>query len=137
MSDRSDICRRHGLAPEIADQLVGETAEELEADGAARAAVAQMLGGPQVEPPVEGLAPGDKPVSEYTEAERAAQLESLERTVRERAESDEQNRLEAQAEANRTDDQLLGDAIRASAAPGAKDAAQRDFLRSIHGDEPR
>ncbi len=135
MSDRSAICRRHGIDPRLADQLVGETAEELEADAAARAAIAQMFGGPQVEPPIEGLAPRDKPVAEYTEAEQDAQHESLERTVRERAESDEQNRLEAQAEANRTDDQLLGDAIRASAAPGAKDAAQRDFLRSIHGDE--
>jgi len=40
--DRADICRRHGLAPEIADELAGETAEELEADGAARGAIALM-----------------------------------------------------------------------------------------------
>lgn len=39
---REDMCRRHGLDVELAPQLVGETREHLEADAAARAAIASM-----------------------------------------------------------------------------------------------
>lgn len=52
MADRADIARRHGI-PHLADKLVGETAAELEADAAARAAVIQMLGRPTEPEPVE------------------------------------------------------------------------------------
>lgn len=35
MIDREEIAKRHGLPPDAAERLVGETAEELEADAAA------------------------------------------------------------------------------------------------------
>lgn len=44
MSDRQEIAARHGI-PHMADQLAGDTAEALEADAAARAAITEMLGG--------------------------------------------------------------------------------------------
>lgn len=40
---REEICRRHGLSEAIAPSLVGTTRDELEADAAARAAVAMMI----------------------------------------------------------------------------------------------
>lgn len=41
--DRIEICRRHGLDPKLAAELHGETRNELEADAAARAAIARIL----------------------------------------------------------------------------------------------
>ncbi len=150
MTDRADIARRHGLAPHIAEQLHGETAAELEADAAARASIAQMFTPRQleeqqpepVEPPVEGLPPADKSVSEWTDDERAAQHASFDRTMRERARHEQREAREAeereQAEANRTDDQRLGDAVVESFRPGVKQAGHAAFLRSLgllEGDE--
>lgn len=62
MIDRREICRRHGLDERIAFDLHGETAAEMEADAAARAAIAsmlrpQMLGEPVASP--EGAAEPD------------------------------------------------------------------------------
>ena len=43
MIDRREICRRHGLDPKLAEELRGTLRQELEADAAARAAVARIL----------------------------------------------------------------------------------------------
>lgn len=40
--DRIEICRRHGLDPNLAPELRGTTRSELEADAAARAAIARI-----------------------------------------------------------------------------------------------
>jgi hypothetical protein len=45
MIDRIEIAMRHGLGAEIGPSLRGETRGEVEADAAARAAVAQLVGG--------------------------------------------------------------------------------------------
>jgi hypothetical protein len=42
MIDRTEICKRHGLDPALASQLRGKTRDELEAEAAARAAIAQI-----------------------------------------------------------------------------------------------
>ena len=97
MPDRADIARRHGI-PHLAEKLVGETAQELEADAAARAALLQMFGGlapaeePQAEEPqptAEGdpLPPADKPFAEYSEADWAAVHAESEQKRAERQES--------------------------------------------------
>lgn len=44
MIDREAICRRQGLPIRLAPELRGETPEALEADAAARSAIARMLG---------------------------------------------------------------------------------------------
>lgn len=41
--DRDEIARRHRLPAELASELRGTTRDELEADAAARAAVARIL----------------------------------------------------------------------------------------------
>ncbi len=48
MAERRDIAKRHGLPPEFAEQLVGETAEQLEAFAAAVAAVRRLEAPPPV-----------------------------------------------------------------------------------------
>lgn len=47
MIDRVEIATRHGLAPEIGPLLHGTTRDQLEADAAARAAVAAILDRPK------------------------------------------------------------------------------------------
>jgi len=42
--DRTAVAARHGLPAEVAEQLHGSTAAEVEADAAARAAIATMFG---------------------------------------------------------------------------------------------
>ena len=79
MPDAAEIAKRHGI-PHLADKLVGETAEELDADAEAKAALIRMvsprdLNEPAYEPPepeVEGVPPRDKPIGEWTDEQRAA-----------------------------------------------------------------
>ncbi|CAN5794419.1 hypothetical protein BH24ACT25_BH24ACT25_04720 [soil metagenome] len=142
MTDRADIARRHGIE-HLADKLVGDTPEALEADAAAKAAIIGMFAPRQLEeeqpepaePAVEGLPPADKPVAEWTDEESAAQHASFDRTMRERARREQREAREAeereQAEANRTDDQRLGDAVVESFRPGVKQAGHAAFLRSL------
>lgn len=40
--DRIEICQRHGLDPKLAKDLRGKDPRELEADAAARAAIARI-----------------------------------------------------------------------------------------------
>jgi hypothetical protein len=63
------------------------------------------------EPPIEGLAPRDKNVADYSDAERAAQHESVMRTMREREQRQERERQQLEADATRTPDQQHGDTI--------------------------
>jgi hypothetical protein len=137
MGDRADIARRHRLPPSHADKLVGNTAEELEADAAARAALVRALSprrvddGPAPEPPVEGLPPKDKPIADYTEAEHEASLAEHMRVMREREREAEEERRRQADLANRTDDQRIGDWIAASGRPGAKQARNVEALREL------
>ena len=108
--DRADICRRHGLAPQIASQLAGGTRAELEADAAARAAIAQMFGASTVEP-VEADAP--RPVEAFSDDELDAQHRAI---------ADEQVRRREQEET----DQFLQALFRPK--PGHVAA-----IREIHG----
>jgi hypothetical protein len=149
VASREEIARRHGI-PDLAPKLVGETAEELEADAAAKARVIRMLSPRDLneespeppEPEVEGVPPSDKPVSEWTEEERAAFHADHERKMRElekRKAAEHREREERLiAEANKTDDQRLGDTVSGLLQPGVKDAANRALIRELHdleGDE--
>jgi hypothetical protein len=123
---------------------VGETAEEVDADAQAKAGIIRMLSPRELEaepfeppePPIEGQPPRDKPVSEWTEAEAAAFHAEHERLMREREKAEAQAEAEAEkrrmAEANKTDDQRLGDTISAVLAPGAKEGANRALVESLH-----
>jgi|GEM_PF-6121353 len=142
MADREDIARRHGIE-HLADRLVGDTPEALEADAAAKAAIIGMFSPRQLEeqqpepaePPVNGLPPKDKPVSGWSDEESAAQRQSFDRTMRAKADREEREAREQeqreQAEADRTPDQLLGDAVVDALRPGAKQAGHAAFLRSL------
>jgi hypothetical protein len=86
---------------------------------------------------VERDEPGDKPVGEWTDAEHAAARLDHERRMREKAQQDERDRLEAERQHNRTDEQRFGDAVSASLQPPVKQAADRELIESLHGtDEP-
>lgn len=137
MPSRAQIAQRYGLAPYVAEQLAGETAAEWEADAAARAQFAQAFSPREpdaapIEAPIEGLAPPDKPFDNYTDAERAAQAESFERTMREAARRDEQEAQRRAAEANRTPEQCFNDGLTAALRPGAKDARNEALVRLLH-----
>ena len=62
---------------------------------------------------------------------------SFDRTMREKARREQREAREAkereQAEASRTDDQLLGDAVVESFRPGAKAARNAAFIRRLYG----
>jgi hypothetical protein len=113
----------HELTPELARQLF-----------APRALDEQPPEPP--EPEVEGLPPSDKPVSEWTDEERAAFHADHEQRLRERGRAEAQEQREAEerrgAEANKTDEQRLGDTISAMLAPGAKETANRTLVESLH-----
>ena len=146
MSRRDEIAARHGI-PHLAHKLVGETAEELEADAAAKAGVIRFLSPLDLnvetpeppEPPIEALPPKDKPFSDYTDEEWEASHLSLNRTMRERERREQRQRREEEepfeAQANRTPDQELGDAVSGSLQPGVKESANRALLKSLHPDE--
>jgi hypothetical protein len=148
MSRREETAARHGIR-HLADKLVGETAEELEADAAAKAGVIRFLSPMDLnaeppeppEPPIEGVPPRDKPFDEYTDKEWKASHLSLDRVMRERAKREQRARREEQerfeAQANRTSDQELGDAVSASLQPGVKESATRALLERLHPDERR
>lgn len=86
----------------------------------------------QPEPPVEGLASKDKPFADYTDAERDAQHAETRRVLRQRERDEQAAEERREAEANRTPDQLFGDALRASLAPGAKQARNRALFELMH-----
>lgn len=81
---------------------------------------------------VEGLPPKDKHVSDYTPAERDAQHAETARVLRQRERDEQAAEERREAEANRTPDQLFGDALRASLQPGAKQARNRAFFELLH-----
>ena len=146
MTKREEIAARHGI-PRLADKLVGETAEELEADAAAKAGVLRLLSPIDLnaeppeppEPPIEGVPTKDKPFSDYTAEEWDASHRDLNRAMRERERREQRQRREEEerfeAQANRTPDQELGDAIRASLQPGVKESVNHALLKSLHPDE--
>lgn len=74
MIDKAEIARRHGI-PEQADQLVGTTAAECEADAAARAAIAQMFGRKTPEPDVERREVADLSDAELDEQTKVIEAE--------------------------------------------------------------
>ena len=87
------------------------------------------------EPEVAGQPPKDKPVGEWTDAEAAASHAEHERKMRQRGKAQAQElRVEErrEAEANKADDRRLGDTISAMLAPGAKEAANRALVESLH-----
>jgi hypothetical protein len=105
MVDRNEIARRHGLPPEHAPKLVGETVAELEADAAARAALLQALGPfdmnrsvhphpAPAEREIEGMPSRDKPIADYTPEEWAAVHAHYERALGEQAKRKERERRE-------------------------------------------
>lgn len=122
----------------MAAELTGETPEALEADAAAKAAIISMftprrLDDPPpeaAEPPIE-LPPRDKPLADYTPEESEAVYEKLMRGLRERDRKAEEERAREEAEANRTEDQRLGDWIADASRPDAKRARNAEFLRSL------
>lgn len=136
MAEREEICRRHGIAERFAPDLVGETAEELEADAAARAAIAAMVR-PASLPAVEEaqdvaegalqvaedpeLPPRNKAFDEYSEDEWAAthryyeqsreRKASLEQVREKRGDEDHAVRL---LDLNRRKGQAIVDALHPS-----------------------
>jgi hypothetical protein len=138
VADRAEIARKHGIA-HLAHKLEGETAEELDADAQAKAALIRMLS-PRaldqepVEQPesVEGMAPADKPFDQYTDDEREAQHEHTRRVIERREREQAEAEREREAEADKTDDQLVGDTISALLQPGLKDAANQALVRQLH-----
>jgi hypothetical protein len=88
------------------------------------------------EPEVEGLPAKEKPVFEWTDDERAAFHADYERRMRELEKRKEGERREPEerllAEANKTDDQRLGDTVSGLLQPGVKDAANRALVESLH-----
>lgn len=137
MRDREEIAKRHGIG-QLADQLAGETREQLESDVAARASHVRMFAPRNVEdpeppePPIDGEAPKDKEIADYTDSERAALHQSADRAFLKRAESDEDRRRQAaereEAEATRTDEQRMADAAIAALRPGAKRSADAELI---------
>ncbi|MCB0865489.1 MAG: hypothetical protein KDB58_07235 [Solirubrobacterales bacterium] len=110
MADREEICRRHRLPARLALELHGETPDEWEADAAARAAVAQLLGGELADEEPEPV--DDLDLSEVTDEQLA----------------DEQTRREgARIEADEQEGQAL---IAALFAPKPGEA---ELIRSLHG----
>ena len=85
MTDRQEIAGRHGI-PHLANELTGDTAEALEADAAAKAAIVEMFGGefnypePAKAEPAEPDAPVDEvqqmiAAQEKRKAEQAQHVE--------------------------------------------------------------
>jgi hypothetical protein len=146
VTDRQAIAERHGIG-HLSHKLVGETTEELEGNAAQTAGVIRMLtprdlNEEQPEPPgprIEGLPAGDKPVTDYTDDERAASHELHERRMREREQREQRERRQDaerfEVHANRTPDQEMGDAISASLQPRVKKSANRVLLKRLHPDE--
>lgn len=84
MIDKAKIARRHGI-PEQADKLVGTTAAELEADAAARSAIATLFGRKSPEPE-----PGPtRPIGDYSDGELQDQVDAIEAERKRRREDAE------------------------------------------------
>jgi hypothetical protein len=136
MADRQEIAKRHGIA-HLADKLVGETADQLDADAQAKAALIRMLAPRRLdEEPVkqpesvEGMAQADKPFDQYTDEEREAQHERTRRALDQRER--EQAEAEREREAQANPQQQVGDFASALLQPGVKQDAYRRLIESLH-----
>jgi len=107
-------------------------------DAARREAIMGMfdpvrLGEEPPEPPIEGLAPADKPVADYTEEERAALHLSVDRTMREVAKREEREAERLRDEASRTPEERFGDHLPEVLQPGNKRTRDQALIRALHG----
>jgi hypothetical protein len=138
VSDAREIASRYGI-PHLAHKRVGETAEELEADAAAKAGLIRLLSPRDLneeppEPPIEGLPPRDKPAHEYTPEEWEAQHAHTQQVVNRRERDEQAERERQEAQANRTPQQQMGDLASALLQPGVKQDAYRRLVESLHPD---
>jgi hypothetical protein len=141
VADRAEIARKHGIA-HLAPKLVGETAEELDADAQAKAALIRMLSPRKldeepVEQPqsVEGMAPANKPFDQYTDEEPEAQHEHTRRVLERRERAQAEAEREREAQANRSPQQQVGDLASALLQPRVKQDAYRRLVESLHGSQ--
>lgn len=91
------------------------------------------LSEPEPEPPIEGLAPANKPVSDYTPEESAALLRSADRTMREVAKRDQRKAERLRDEASRTPEERFGDHVPEVLRPSAKRTRDQALIRALHG----
>jgi len=91
------------------------------------------LSEPEPEPPIEGLAPANKPVSDYTPEESAALLRSADRTMREVAKREEREGKRQRDEASRTPEERFGDHLPEVLQPGNKRRRDQELIRALHG----
>lgn len=100
MADRKQIAARHGI-PHLADKLAGDTAEALEADAAAKAAIVSLVGGELTYP--EPVEPEDNQAESIDH--RVERLVKTAETKRDEREADRQQRIarEAYEEASEAD----------------------------------
>lgn len=95
--------------------------------------LAKQLFGPldlNEEPPIEGLAPKDKPAHEYTDEEWEAQHQHTQRVLREREQAE-------RSEAERTDEERHADVIAELMNPERKRAANLAFIQPFTGPTDR
>jgi len=98
-----------------------------------RALAPRDLNEPEPEPPIEGLAPADKPVSDYTAEERAALHLSVDRTMREVAKREEREAERLRDEANRTPEDRHNDYVLGALRPANKRTRDQELIRALHG----
>ncbi len=80
MADRAEICERHGLPAEMASELWGSTSAELEADAAAKAAIASYG-----RKPAQSATPSSpRSLSSQTDEELLALRDSVDQALTER-----------------------------------------------------
>lgn len=90
LDHRTAICKRHGISPALAGDLHGTTPEQWEADAAARASIAQMLGAPPPEQEETAKAEADTPpppdpVTLAAESREASDRQFIEALLRPKA----------------------------------------------------
>jgi hypothetical protein len=111
---------------------------ELTAEIAAKLFGPKDLNQPEPEPEIEGRPPKDKPVSEYTEEERAANEAHYQRILRmqERERQEQEGRL--REEAMRTPEQIHNDTVNEMVGHDRKRQSNEALIRSLHppGDKP-
>lgn len=124
--DPNEIATRHGI-PHLADQLTGDTADALEADAAARAAIIELLGGTLNFTPTEKPEPAepepDEDESEWTD-ERLKQLV-------ERTQANKQRQQQAQGE--EPEPSTINDLIDLHASQ--RKEWKRQIIERAHGNE--
>lgn len=102
-----------------------------------RALAPRDLGQPEPEPPVSGLAPANKPVSDYTESEREALHRSFDRTMREVAKRDEREAKRRREQASRTPEERHNDHVLAALRLADKRSRDLALIRALHPESGR